>query len=199
MDTRLLLVSHASTPAMRAARFPSGHPSGDPLDARGLAEAAAAREHLAFALDAAVFVSPAACARDTATALGLAAIASADLADLDYGKWHGKRLADLAAEVPHELAAWTRDPDAAMHGGESFSQLVKRVGRWLEMLLETQDDASGEKRNVIGVTHAAVIRAAIVHALGASPGVFSRIEVEPLSVVELRRSRRGWTWWPASR
>ena len=44
----------------------------------------------------------------------------------------------------------------------------------------------------------AVIRAAIIHALGASPAIFSRIEITPLSMIELRRSRRGWTWWPAS-
>ncbi|MDI7047409.1 histidine phosphatase family protein, partial [Escherichia coli] len=53
-------------------------------------------------------------------------------------------------------------------------------------------------QNVVAVTHAPVIRAAIVHALGASPAIFSRIEIAPLSMIELRRSRRGWIWWPAS-
>jgi broad specificity phosphatase PhoE len=218
MDTRLLLVSHASTAAMRAGRFPAD----DPLDARGLAEAGAARARLAILHDAVAFVSPAVCARDTASALGFSATVQQELADMDYGLWNGRRLADLAAEAPQDLAAWTHDPEAAAHGGESFSRLVKRVGEWLDALSDgatdrdrdTSSDESNDSKthasaaktsriprdaqNIVAITHAPVIRAAIIHALGASPHVFSRIEIAPLSVVELRRSRRGWTWWPAS-
>ncbi|REE23493.1 broad specificity phosphatase PhoE [Paraburkholderia sp. BL27I4N3] len=194
MDTRLLLVSHASTAAQRAGRFPAD----DSLDARGLAEAEAhaAGLRLAVAEDAPAFVSPAACARETATALGLTASVDAGLADLNYGAWQGRRLADLAAEAPQDVAAWTRDPDAAPHGGESFSQLVKRVREWLETLLDGGTDRASS--NVIAITHAPVLRAAIVYALGASPVVFPRIEIAPLSIIELRRSSRGWTWWPAT-
>jgi len=133
MDIRLLLISHASTAAMRAARFPAD----DPLDAPGLADAGAARARLSIPDNAATFVSPAVCARDTASALGLDAIVHEGLADMDYGVWHGRRLADLAVEAPLELAAWTHDPDAAAHRGESFSELVKRVGRWLDSLDDT--------------------------------------------------------------
>ncbi|PRX22425.1 broad specificity phosphatase PhoE [Paraburkholderia sp. BL18I3N2] len=195
MDTRLLLVSHASTAAQRAGRFPAD----DPLDARGIAEAHAARLPPAMADNALAFVSPAACARETAAALGLAASVEAGLADLNYGKWQGRRLADLAADAPQDIAAWTRDPEAAPHGGESFSQLVKRVGEWLEASSDGEmDGASTRPRDVIAVTHAPVLRAAIVYALGASPDIFSRIEIAPLSMIELRRSPRGWTWWPAS-
>ncbi|MFM0045837.1 histidine phosphatase family protein [Paraburkholderia sediminicola] len=194
MDIRLLLISHASTAAMRAARFPAD----DPLDARGLAEAGAARARLSIPDDATVFVSPAVCARDTASALGFSAAVHKGLADMDYGLWHGRRLADLAVEAPQDLGAWTHDPDAAAHGGESFSQLVKRVGLWLDALDNASSEEPCNTQNVIAITHAPVIRAALVYALGASPAVFSRIEIAPLSTVELRRSRRGWTWWPAS-
>ncbi|MGQ7933517.1 histidine phosphatase family protein [Paraburkholderia sp. D1E] len=194
MDIRLLLISHASTAAMRAARFPAD----DPLDARGLAEAGAARARLSIPDDAAVFVSPAVCARDTASALGLSAAVHKGLADLDYGLWHGRRLADLAVEAPQDLGAWTYDPDAAAHGGESFSQLVKRVGLWLDTLDDASSEGPRDTQNVVAITHAPVIRAALVCALAASPAVFSRIEIAPLSTVQLRRSRRGWTWWPAS-
>jgi broad specificity phosphatase PhoE len=207
MDMRLLLLSHASTAAQRAGRFPAD----DPLDARALAEVEAhvARLRTALSGDAAAFVSPAICARDTASALGLAATIDAALADINYGNWQGRRLADLAIEAPQELAAWTHDPDAAPPGGESFSQLVKRMGQWLDAL-GTPGDAGGgttaEKRSaatthahtVVAVTHAPLLRAAIVHATGASPTVFPRIEITPLSMVELRHSQRGWTWRPAS-
>jgi broad specificity phosphatase PhoE len=147
------------------------------------------REHLAVAEDAMSFSSPAACARDTARAFGIEPRVASELADLDYGQWRGRRLADIADETPHELAAWTRDPNAAPHGGESFVQLLARVGRWLDALDPTA--------SVVAVTHASVIRAALIHALRAPALSFSRIEIAPLSVVELRRSTRGWTWWPA--
>jgi broad specificity phosphatase PhoE len=198
MEIRLLLVSHASSAAQRAGRFPDD----EPLDARGLAETEAARLRLSIPEDAAAFVSPAVCARETARALGLAATPDHGLADMNYGRWRGQRLAELALEAPHELAAWAREPDAAPHGGESFSQLVKRVGRWLDALdsasPETKIAASNRLRHVVAVTHAPLLRAAIVHALGASPAVFPRIEIAPLSTVELRRSSRGWAWWPAA-
>jgi len=194
MDTRLLLISHASTAAMRAGRFPAD----DPLDARGLAEAGAACARLSIPDNAAIFVSPAVCARDTASALGVAATVHEGLADMDYGLWRGRRLADLAVESPQELAAWTHDPDAAAHGGESFTQLVKRVGQWLDALDNALSEEPRNAQNIVAITHAPVIRAVIVHALGAPPAVFPRIEIAPLAMVELRRSRRGWAWWPAS-
>jgi broad specificity phosphatase PhoE len=197
MDTRLLLVSHASTAAQRAGRFPAD----DPLDARGLADLeAATRIRCAIPRDATAFVSPAVCARDTALVLGLAATLDDALADMNYGSWQGRRLADLAVEAPQQLDAWTHDPDVAPPGGESFSQLVKRTGQWLDALdtLDTSSHAGQHARTVIAVTHAPLLRAAIVHATGASPAVFPRIEIAPLSVVELRRSLRGWTWWPGS-
>lgn len=192
---------------MRAGRFPAD----DPLDPRGFEEAQAARLRLPIADNATAFVSPALCARETSLALGLAARADAALADIDYGNWRGQRLSELAAHAPGALAAWARDPDAAPHGGESFAQVVKRVGNWLDGLavqvpLDSHDEphvaadkASVGTRNVVAVTHAPVIRAAIVHVLGASPAIFSSIEIPPLAAVEMRHSRqRGWTWWPAS-
>ncbi len=196
MQTRLLLISHAATAAMRSGRFPAD----DPLDARGLAEVAAWREHLTPGLDEpAIFTSPAACARDTAQALGFGTETNAHmepaLADADPGRWRGRRLADIANEEPEALAAWTRDPDAAPPGGESFSAVLARVGGGLDALPVASRSDPGE---IVAITHAAVIRAAIIHALGASPASFTRIEIASLSIVEVRRSiRGGWTWWPA--
>jgi broad specificity phosphatase PhoE len=184
MDTRVLLVSHAATPAMRQGRFPAD----DPLDARGIADAMAWRERMPPVKEAVAFSSPAACARDTAQSLGLKALVAPGLADMDYGQWRGRRLAEVAEDAPHELATWSRDPSAASHGGESFVQVLARVSGWLDSLNETA--------SVVAVTHAPVIRAALIHALNAPPASFSRIEIAPLSVIELRRSARGWAWWP---
>ena len=190
MQTRLLLISHAATAALRSGRFPTD----DPLDARGLAQVAACRARmmsLAGEADA-VFCSPAACARDTAEGLGFTAVPVEALADMNPGQWRGRRLADIASEEADALAAWAREADAAPPDGESFAAVRLRVGAWLDAL--ELDHSS----MAVAVTHAAVIRAAIVHALGASPESFARIEIAPLSVVELRCSiRGGWTWWAA--
>ncbi|OLL27909.1 histidine phosphatase family protein [Burkholderia sp. SRS-W-2-2016] len=221
MDTRLLLVSHAATVAQRAGRFPAD----EPLEARDRAAAEAARAVLARRADlggATAFTSPAACARDTVAALGLTATPVDALADVDYGEWRGQRLADIAQQAADALAAWTRDPAAAPPGGESFIQLVQRIGQWLDalgrhaepkaapeaepesaptahaVLRPSTHHAAQSARTVIAVTHAPLMRAAIVYALGAAPEVFPRIEIAPLSVIELRSSRRGWTWWPAT-
>jgi len=42
------------------------------------------------------------------------------------------------------------------------------------------------------VTHAAVIRAAIIHAIHATPESFWRIDVPPLSRTSLSASNAGW-------
>ncbi len=184
------------------------HPEGDELDARGRAEVESARMRL---LDAwpgrahgVVLTSPAPCAVESARVLGLGASVTDALADIDYGRWHGISLKALASEEPDALAAWCRDPAAAAHGGESFGDVVARVGGWLESLAGPAD--------VIAVTHATILRAAIVYVLDAPLMAFTRIDIAPLTAIELRRSefqrgdqtgdqagfqtgsRRGWVW-----
>lgn len=185
MRTRLILISHAATPAMREGKFPSD----DPLDARGVAAAVAWRERTTIEAEALALSSPAACALDTARAMGLAVCTASELRDADYGEWRGLRLAGMTGEAHLQVEAWTRDPHATPPGGESFEQVRARVGRWLDTLDATRD--------VVAITHACVIRAAVLHALDAPSSSFNRVEIAPLSVVELRRSGRGWVWWAA--
>jgi broad specificity phosphatase PhoE len=196
MPLRLLLVSQAATAAMREGRFPGDPFAGLPLDSRGFAEAQAICARLPGPAGIRALTSPAQAARDTARALGLDAAPVAALADLGYGRWHGRALKEIARDEPDALAAWCRDPDAAPHGGESFVELVGRVARWLDGLQEEADKEPDEEADVIAVSHAAVLRAALIHVLDAPPASFSRIEIAPLTVLELRRAGRGWTWWP---
>ncbi|MGA7813787.1 histidine phosphatase family protein [Caballeronia sp.] len=185
MRTRLILISHAATPAMREGRFPAD----DPLDARGIADATASRQSMPIDADALALCSPATCALETAHALGLAVRITTELAEANYGRWRGRRLADIAVDAPSKAQAWSCDPDTVPPDGESFDQVLARVGRWLDNLDETG--------NVVAITHASVIRAAVIHALNAPSSSLTRVEVAPLSVIELRRSGRGWAWWPA--
>jgi broad specificity phosphatase PhoE len=180
MTLRLTLLCHAFTDAVRRAVFPGD----EPLDGRAAAQAAAAVGVLG-AFDN-VWTSPALRARQTAAALRLSAQDDPALRDCDFGRWTGLRLTDLETREPDAVAAWISNPAAAPHGGESILDILRRVGAWLDVRRE-------EHGRGIAVTHPAVIRAAVIHVLGAPPQSFWRIDVEPLSITDLRRNGDRWT------
>ncbi|MBN3787076.1 histidine phosphatase family protein, partial [Burkholderia sp. Ac-20353] len=133
---------------------------------------------------ATVLCGPARCARQTADALALHARVEPALADIDYGRWCGRRLADVARDAPGDLHAWITDPSASPHGGDSFDALRCRIGAWLDRLPSTGD--------VIAITSAPAIRAALAHASRAASESAWRTDVAPLSVVKLSRDARQW-------
>ena len=178
MSARLTLVAHASTVATARAVFACD----EGLEPRGAAAAAAATRLRRVTR---AVCSPALAAVETAAALGLAATVDAGLADWHLGAWRGRALDEVAAEHPAEVATWLADPDAVPHGGESLTALLARVAGWLA-------GAEGEGHTV-AVTHAAVVRAAVVVALGAPPAGFWRIDVAPLTATVLRGGPGRWT------
>jgi broad specificity phosphatase PhoE len=155
------------------------------LTATGLAQAEAVRDTLPRA--AAVYVSPSPRCRRTAEALGLDAEPLLSLAPCAMGRWQGMTLDEVAAAEPQSVAEWLSDPSAAPHGGESLLALHTRIGRWLDELSRHTPDA-----RVIAVAEPDVVRAATVHALGASPVAFWRIDVRPLSLTELSGRDNRW-------
>jgi broad specificity phosphatase PhoE len=178
--TRLTLIRHAPSAATRRSAFPLD----EPLDARTLEEARALRPRLDRA-DVA-WTGPAARARQTAEALGLDATVAPELDECDFGAWRGRTLAELDTEDPVAVAAWIEDPAAAPHGGESLLALLDRVGGWL-------DAHSGDGARSVAVTHAGVIRAALVRALDAPVQAFWRFDVAPLSRTVLHAHDGRWT------
>jgi broad specificity phosphatase PhoE len=180
MSVILTLICHASTRAVRDAAFPMD----EPLDPQGLAKATELAAEIRR-VDTA-WTSPALRTRQTATALGLKAGIDPALRDIDYGTWSGRSLADIETATPEAIAAWAADCSAAPHGGESIIDLLQRIVPWFE----TVGRADGR---VVAVTHAAVIRAAIVIALDAKPISFWRIDVAPLCRVRLRGNSGRWT------
>jgi len=176
---RLLLVRSAATAATRRAAFAAD----EPLDAAG--GRAAARLASALGRVDSALAGPALRARQTAEAAGLDARPDADLGALRAGGWAGLDLAEVGARDPLVLRLWLDDPDARPPGGESRAELGLRVARFLER-------ARALEGAVVAVSHASVVRAAVVQALGAPPQAFWRVDVAPASITELRPRDSGW-------
>jgi broad specificity phosphatase PhoE len=182
MTAKLLMICCAPTAATRKAAFAAGD---EPLEEQAFARAAALASGLRRA--ARLWTAPELRARQTAAALGLADPVSVEgLRDRDFGAWTGMRLADLHESDPAGLEAALADPQAAPHGGESLAAFCGRVAALMEGLLP-------EKGGTIAVTHPAVIRAAVLHALGAPAQAFWRIDAEPLSQVRFTGDGRRWS------
>jgi broad specificity phosphatase PhoE len=173
MSMRLTLIAHGVTTATRAAAFPQD----EPVEARALSSAAVSGQRLRRADRA--WTSPALRARQTAAALSLDAVVNPSLRDCDYGRWAGRMLTDVQIEEPAGVAAWLSDAEATPHGGESLSDLFRRVSAWMNECIR-------EEGHTIAVT-------AILHVLHAPARSFWRIDIEPLSVTKLRGDGTRWT------
>ena len=155
---------HPGTEATRTARIPADEPAtAAPPDLTGW-----------LGRTGRVVTSPAARCRvpgaDVDPALG----------PWDLGGWTG-----LALDALPDLASWRSDPSWAGHGGESLLALQQRIAT----LLARWHDRPGRWA---AVTHAAVVRAALTHALGAPPQAAWDIDVAPSSVTELHTTPAGW-------
>jgi broad specificity phosphatase PhoE len=184
---RVVLLCHAATGATRATAF-----AGDePLEESGLARAA----ELAGTAPRAdqVRCAPSRRCRQTAEAIGLAAVPDPELASCDFGAWTGRTLDDVLASTPDAVTAWLTDPAACPHGGESLSALLERVGRWLDVAGTAVTERGDPVRTLVAVTDPTVIRAAVVHAIDARPRSIWRIDVAPLSRTVLTGSAGRWS------
>lgn len=179
MKGRLSWICHGPTEANRSGRFPAD----ETLEERGLRQAEALADGLQ-PVDR-VWVSPALRARATSEALGLAGVTEPALRECDYGRWRGQTIVELHQSEPDMVAMWMTYPGSAPHGGESFSEVFARVGDWMEAHI-------GDCGHSIAVTHATVVRAAILHVLQAPATAFWTIDLEPLSIVEMTSDGRRW-------
>ncbi|HEY0330808.1 MAG TPA: histidine phosphatase family protein [Rhodopseudomonas sp.] len=178
MTLHLTLLCHASTAATRAACFAED----EALEAKGVA-AANALDAVLPRFDR-VLSSASRAALQTAAALRLEAESIPQLRDAEAGRWRGRGIAEVAAAEPEALALWMSSPEAAPHGGESVAAVIARVGLWLDEL-----QLSGR---VLAISHAAILRAAMIHVLQAPALSFWRVDAGPLARVELSRNALRW-------
>ncbi|MDQ0994417.1 histidine phosphatase family protein [Streptomyces sp. V3I7] len=121
----------------------------------------------------------------TAEAVGLVAASEPALRDIDLGEWSGRTVPDLVATDPVAFSNWLTDPDAAPPGGDSVRELCRRTANWLNIV-------ASDTGHAVAITEAAVVRAALVHALGVPARAFWHLPVAPLSVVSLAWRHGSW-------
>jgi broad specificity phosphatase PhoE len=185
MTAVVILICHAPTIATRKAAFSVD----EPLDDKGRERATKLAGHLPSADR--WLSGPELRTRQTADALQLDAEVQPQLRDCDYGRWSGRTFDDVCASEPDAAAAWLSDPAAAPHGGESILSVMQRVAGWLAA------EQTHHRRSIV-VTHATVIRSAIVQAIAAPPQSFWRIDIAPLSITRLSGSNERWNFVAAA-
>jgi broad specificity phosphatase PhoE len=176
---RITFISHAPTAALVRAAFPVDEPiEPREVEKLGLMDWIPPRARQ-------IYAGPEQRTRQTANALGLNPILSAELRDLDYSSWRGRSLDDIQASDLESVRRWLTDIESAPHGGESVATLLTRVDCWL-----AGQQYSG---HTVAVTHPAVIRAAIILALRAPAQSFWRVDIPPASITDLRWTRSSWS------
>ena len=168
---RLTLLCHGGTRSMREGSFAD---PAEPLDEGGERKA---RRHAPIAGMAAL-CSPAVAAGQTMAIVSGQGTVDPALRDLSFGAWTGRPFTDVHGADPERFAAWLADPTLAAPGGEPFAAMVERVGAWL-------DRCRGAERPILAITHPTVIRAALVAALDMPPAATMRIDIGPLTSVDL--------------
>ena len=177
--SRLTVLCRGATPASRQARFFSDEPL-----LTGEAERASRLAALLGRFET-VLRGPERSAAETASAFAPDAVSCPAIADVDFGRWAGRTLADIAAEASHDLARWMAEPASTPHGGESFQAAQARAAAWLESL-------HGAGGNRLAVTHPLILKLLFAHVLGAPLSSVWRIDAEPLCLLVLTSDGARW-------
>jgi probable phosphoglycerate mutase len=110
-----------------------------------------------------------------AEALGLKVEVRDALGEIRYGEWTGKRFADLDRDprwrIFNQYRSGTRPP-----GGETMLEAQVRIAGELECLRARHPDET-----IAAVSHADIIRAALVHYAGMPIDLYHRLAIDPAS------------------
>ncbi len=179
-----LLVRHAHTHAsdlQLAGRTPSIH-----LSERGTMELLRVRDQLVTVPLEAVYSGPLARARETAEPLavdhGLSVDIEDDLNEVDFGDWTGATFAALASD-PRWQAFNAHRSAASVPNGERPANVQRRAVMLLTRL------AARHPHGIIAlVSHAEVIRSAILWFAGRSLDDFHQVSIDTASVTAILMS-----------
>ncbi|MCW5979488.1 MAG: histidine phosphatase family protein [Bryobacteraceae bacterium] len=176
-----LLIRHCATDAV--GKILAGRMPGIHLNPAGAAQLAELTQRVERFRASWIYSSPLERAVETAEALahgrGTPVSHAQELNDIDFGNWTGKPFVDL-----DRLPEWAWFNSfrgfAAPPGGESMLDVQCRV---MGLIARLEQDHPFETLAL--VTHADVIKAALLTVLGAPLDMVHRLEIEPASVSAL--------------
>ncbi len=178
----LHLVRHGQT-SCSAAGVLCGRGCDVPLNAAGEAMARCVGSAFAHGSLRAIIASTQRRAHQSASiiagAVGLSVEQNAAFCELDYGRWDGKRRAELTDRDHEAFLAWEADP--FLHpppGGETVRELSARVASGLSQLCNRFDD--GE---VLLVSHKTTLRALLCGMLSIDVRDYRRRLAYPLAAI----------------
>jgi broad specificity phosphatase PhoE len=120
-------------------------------------------------------------AADRGRFAGVAPVAVPELAEQHLGEWQGQeRKAFYAARKVGTHSLWFAPAEERPRGGESFVDLVQRVGPAIAAL-----DAEHRGKDIVAVTHGGTIRAALGLALGLEPQAALAFSLENCSLTRI--------------
>lgn len=157
-----------------------GRMPGVRLDEAGRQQALRLAARLARGPAAALYTSPLERARETASAIAEACRLPCSpceaLNELDFGDWTGAAFGSLEGDP-----AWSRWNQARAEscppGGESMRQAQARVLVGIRRFHSRHPDGT-----VIAVSHADIIKAALMWCLGLSLDAHQRFDIDPASI-----------------
>lgn len=179
----LIIARHGRTDANRAGLLLGRSDVGLDEVGRTQAEAVAAAVARDVGTVDRVVASPLTRTHETASAFGVEVETDDRWIELDYGGWDTTPVRDVAAA---DWEVWRSDPDFRPPGGESLTELDRRVREALDDLA-----ADAVTSTIVVVTHVSPIKSALGWTLGLDAGVHWRSFVAPASLTRIAVTDRG--------
>lgn len=103
-----------------------------------------------------------------------------DLGEQNFGSWQGRLREEVYAELDPRHMFWLAPAHTQAPEGESFTDLMVRVGAVIERL-----NTEHVGRDIVAVAHGGTIRAALGHALKLDPEAALAFQVDNCSVTRI--------------
>jgi broad specificity phosphatase PhoE/ribonuclease HI len=180
--TTLIFLRHGVTRHTAERRFsgPGGEDPGLTPEGEEQVRRAAAALARSGGIDA-IVSSPLRRALDSASVvavdLGLGVVVEDGFREASFGAWEGRTLAEVQQQWPTELDAWLGSSDVAPPGGESLTDVRRRVELALESIL-----AAHAGRTVVVVSHVNPIKLSVRYCIDAPLAIVHRLLVAPASL-----------------
>jgi broad specificity phosphatase PhoE len=178
---RLIIVRHGESEWNRIGRYQGQ--ADAPLSDLGLRQAEALAGRLQREPLDVIFTSPLQRAAKTAEAIArhhpeVPFEQASALMEIDHGEWAGLMADEVIARYGAGLREWRAHPSRSqMPGGESFSNILKRVLDFKDQLCK-----DFHTRNVLVSTHDVVVKILVADALGMNMDRINRIWVTNASI-----------------